>query len=297
MVNKINFHISPKKPIAGWVHLSIKDPDVNWFVGEKLRAEKPCSCTTLSHGSEATAFYTSFYKYICQIVNKKNILTCSHFGIGGGTYNMVFGSNFTSSNIMAIYRAITKALKTTSNMFAIYSNEIYLLGAKPNRDEFNHYLQKLAQGNITLNIMVDAKTKAKLVDRFQSNDLKASSSPTSNKAPASLKEPRIPSSYTTVKVGSAWKSTTLAYILNSTFKIPSLQSGADLVVYHEGALKKKKTQMTKSNFSKALSAKFEKVAFKDFKSNLTYFLVSQASEIPATYPTVDKLADEFAKLV
>lgn len=290
---KVVIYESPKKPISGVVHLSIKDEDVNWFVGEKLRTNKPCGCTMLSHGSEATAFCVALYKFICFNLNRKGILICADYGIGNGNFNMSFSCAYT--HIKKVYVGIAKTLKSITSSYQIYDGEIALLGCKAKRPEFNYYVSKLSKSGVTLSTLVDGKTKARLTEALPASKLSVeSASPTSK--PTSLAEKRQSTDYLLIKTQNSWHAAILADML-VYFKVPCLASPNGVIVYNSSIYNKKKSQFTKANITKYLEAIYQKQAIKDFKSNVLFKLLSSAADIPGVVGTLDSVSGALAKYV
>lgn len=276
---KVNIVECPKKPLANALHLSFEEADINWFVGEKLRAAKPCNCPSLSHGSEATAFYVALYKYICVNMNKKGILTCSDFKVGDN-FNMMFAS---SVNLKRMFLVVSKTLKSIAGCYPFYDREIFNLNGKAKRTEFNYYVKRI---KFSLTVMVDKKNADKLKGTFEEPEMPVLAEVSK---PASLSETKVSTNYMLLKCDS-WTATLLAKMLSDLYKLSCLPSSDGVIVYGESNYKRKTSNISKDGIAKYLDLMYGKSGFKNFGLNVKWTLLSTASDIPATVGSVDAVA-------
>ncbi len=276
---KVNIIECPKKPMANVLHLAFEEADINWFVGEKLRSEKPCNCPSLSHGSEATAFYVALYKYICANMNKKGILTCSDFKVGDN-FNMMFAS---SVNLKRIFSVVSKTFKSIAGCYQFYDREIFNLNGKAKRSEFNYYVKRV---KMSLTVMVDKKTAEKLKGVFVEPEIPVLSEVSK---PSSLAESKVGSNYMVLKC-DAWTAILLSKMLADLYKLSCLPSPDGVIVYGESNYKRKTGNISKDSIAKYLDSFYAKTGFKNFALNVKWTLLSTAADVPANVGSVDSVA-------
>ena len=270
---KLNFITTPKKPISGVLHLSFKDKNVNWFVGEKLRIERPCGCTQLSFGSEQTALYYSIYNALQSKLDEKQIATCSNFNIGDGTFNISLTSTLT--NIRKLYAVVKKVLNSVLSCYQFYQKNMVNLCAKSVKSDFLYCVDNI--GDCTITVMASDKIITMLKSKMIASDFGKIPKVNGTK-PKSMDEKQMPSSYTLLKGG--WE-TPIASAYLTYLKVPCKVSSDGIIVYDDKILKSKKSQITKSNVDNRLTKLYEKQGFKDFHINILWALLSDGHHLPS----------------
>lgn len=154
-------HRSPIAPSAA-VSISFKAQNVNWFVLQKLKAERPCGCAELAYSSEYTALVYSIYDSVRDklIGTAGNQLKSKVNNVGCGMCHGNFIISFTCHNsVTGIRKSLGLAMSkmNPAKLYPRYQKYIRLLGGKPIRAEFLNCVNAI--GQIKPNVTVVTKSK------------------------------------------------------------------------------------------------------------------------------------------
>lgn len=150
-----------KSAPAAAVTVSFPAPNLNWFVLQKLKAEKPCGCATLAHASEYTALVYSMYDDIRdmfigspdrQMKSKVASVTC---GFNGGEFII---SYVCQGSITAVRKSLGILISRLAphKLYPRYTKYIKLLGGSPKRGEFLNCANRIASAR-DVSVVVVAK--------------------------------------------------------------------------------------------------------------------------------------------
>jgi hypothetical protein len=145
----LHVHVVPYvKAACMQIMIGFKVKDINWFVLNKLKRGEPCSCPSLSHGSEATALAFSLYKFILTKMNASAGVQekTKAVNIQCYTQNGVFFITMqTISNGSALRKVLSSVEKcfVPESLYAYYKYCITLLNGKPSKEEFAYVANQL----------------------------------------------------------------------------------------------------------------------------------------------------------
>lgn len=237
---KLKFIQASSAPAAA-VAISFSAPDINWFVLQKLKAEKPCGCDTLAAKSEYTALaYCVFDAVRDKLIGSpdaqmKSKATCVSVGYCHG--NLII-SYICQSSLTAIRKSLGLALSKmdVGKMYPRYQKYMRLLGGKPNRDEFDYCV---AMMNIEPNIVICAKPnitkdKLKAIQDVVEKKLPDPGKGEKGTKPESFSKPMGETEYPTVS-GEGVSSMFILDFLDA-INVPALFDGKNIILYTKNKL-------------------------------------------------------------
>jgi hypothetical protein len=173
---ELNFQQNPRAGSA-CISVGFNVKGLNWFVLNKLLTGIPCSCPSLSYGSEITSVCYS----ICVAVNIKlqsnpkfsnlnKVFTTATCNIQN---NMFFINVNTQHNFNAIKRVlgvIFSVMKQPESHYREYSTCLSTLNSKSSREHFNYAVNVVRSGLAKLYVLIIAKLPSS-VDEVKLNTL------------------------------------------------------------------------------------------------------------------------------
>uniref|UniRef100_A0A6C0BDL3 Uncharacterized protein n=1 Tax=viral metagenome TaxID=1070528 RepID=A0A6C0BDL3_9ZZZZ len=242
----LNFQQNPRAGSA-CISVGFSVKGLNWFVLNKLLTGVPCSCPSLSYGSEITSVCYA----ICVAVNTKlqsnpkfsnlnKVFTTATCNIQNDMFFINVNTQHNFNAIKRVIGVIFGAMKQSESHYREYATCLSTLNSKPSRDHFNYAVDVVRSGLAKLYVLIIAKLpssvdKAKLgilMDmmvashaQFSHEKLKPSAEPESMKTHVN------PTQCPNVKAGGIY---TFLLMLFLRSKLPGMRVSAntdEVIVY------------------------------------------------------------------
>jgi hypothetical protein len=232
---KLKF-IQATSAAAAAVSISFSAPEINWFVLQKLKGEKPCGCDTLASGSEYTALaYCVFDAVRDKLIGSpdaqmKSKTTCVSMGFCHGNFII---SYVCQPSLTAVRKSLGLALSRmdAGKMYPRYQKYMRLLGGKPNRDEFDYCVAML---DVEPNIVICAKTditkdKLKAIQEVVEKKLPEQTKGPKGVKPESFSKDMGETEYPTVSGDGVSSMFVLDFL--DAIQVPALFDGKNIILY------------------------------------------------------------------
>lgn len=227
--------------VAAAVSISFSAPKLNWFVLQKLKAEKPCACDSLAPMSEYTALVYSVFDAVRDKLigspdaQMKSKTTCVSVGYCHGNFII---SLVCQPSITGVRKSLGLALSKMdpSKLYPRYQKYMRLLGGKPNRDEFEHCVGML---EINPNVlfcgkMKITKDKLKAIQTVVEKKLPAGSKVGKGSKPESFSRTMGVTEYPTASADGTSSMFVLDFL--DSINVPALFDGKSVVIYSKNKL-------------------------------------------------------------
>lgn len=235
-------YISYKKGNSPAIVLSWPIQHGNWFVLNKLKNGEPCSCPTLSYGSEATALAYSVFEIVSHNLTGDPKVQ-ENSGVSSVCCNIQNDHFIITAVCPKAFGNIKKVLRLMLNsivphkMYKLYSKNIALLNAKSVRDEFNHLVNEMYTslnkceavviGNV---VKLESKDVLKALDDYLSSYCKWSKVDDKGRPPYSLVKEKGKTSYPTFLVNMAVANNLLAMYIEDVHGCSSVVNSNEVIV-------------------------------------------------------------------